>query len=100
MSPSSGARRVAPGANVLATFSEAMQTSTITKATVTRVRKGTTRPVVAKVSYSPTTKRATLDPSASLARGATYTATVTTGAKDLAGNPLAPRKTWSFTVKR
>lgn len=100
VSPSSGARRVAPGANVLATFSEAMQTSTITKATVSLVRKGTTRPVVAKVSYSPTTKRATLDPSASLARGATYTATVTTGAKDLAGNPLAPRKTWSFTVKR
>ncbi len=52
------------------------------------------------MSYSASSRRATLNPSAALAGGATYTATVTTGAKDLAGNPLAASKSWSFTTRR
>lgn len=99
-SPSSGATGVSPTANVVATFSEAMKASTITRTTVKLIRKGTTTPVTATVTYDPSIKRAKLDPGASLRRGAIYTATVTTGVKDLAGNPMASRKSWSFTVRR
>jgi hypothetical protein len=60
------------------------------------------------ITYDPATKKSTLDPAATLKRGARYVATVTTGAKDLAGNALdqAPNtagnqaRVWSFTVKR
>lgn len=77
-----------------------MKPSTITKATVKLVRKGTKKAVPAVVSYSASARRAKLNPSRALARGATYTATVTTGAKDLAGNSLAGKKSWSFKTRR
>lgn len=99
VSPSSGATGVSPTVNVLATFSESMRSGTITRSTVKLVRKGTTTPVTATVTYDPALKRAKLDPSSSLRRGATYAATVTTGVKDLAGNPMAANKTWSFRVR-
>jgi len=41
---------------------------------------------------------ATFAPTANLANGTTYTATVTTGAKDIAGNGLAQSRAWSFTT--
>jgi hypothetical protein len=41
---------------------------------------------------------ATFDPTGSLTDSTLYTATVTTGVKDLAGNALAVNKTWSFTT--
>ena len=91
---------VAPTANVTATFSEAMRKATLTETTFKLVRKGTTQKVPATVSYSGTTQKATLNPSTNLVAGATYTATITTGAKDLAGNALARNKVWSFTVRR
>ena len=100
VSPASRATRVSIAANVLATFSEPMHPSTITRTTVRLVRRGTTSPIRAVVSYNASAMRATLNPSAALARGATYTATVTTGARDLAGNPLAATKSWSFTTRR
>jgi hypothetical protein len=73
---------------VVATFSEAMDEATVTGTTVKLVRGGTTRAVAATVSYDAETNEATLDPSAKLASGTKYTATVTSGAKDLAGNAL------------
>ena len=100
VSPAAGARGVSTRANVLATFSERMKSSTINKATVKLVRKGTTKAVPAVVSYSASARRAQLDPKGILARGTTYTATVTTDAKDLAGNPLASTKSWSFKTRR
>jgi hypothetical protein len=48
------------------------------------------------VSYSGPT--ATFAPSANLATNTVFTATVTTGAKDVAGNPLASNKVWTFTT--
>lgn len=100
VSPSSGATGVTTTANVLATFSEATRATTVTKTTVKLVRKGTTTPLTATVTYDSTLNRAQLDPSSSLIRGATYIATVTTGVEDLAGNPMASNKSWSFTVRR
>lgn len=100
VSPSGDATGVSPTANVLATFSEDMRASTISRATVKLVPKGGTTPVAATVAYDSSTKRAKLDPSNPLKRGATYVATVTTEVEDLAGNPMSSAKTWAFTVRR
>ncbi len=102
------AKEASSGANVTAAFSESIAPGTIDPATFTLVRKGTTRAVPAEVTYSAAAKKATLDPSKGLKRGAVYRATVTTGAEDLAGNALdqdpnrtgGQQKAWSFTVRR
>ena len=77
-----------------------MRTTTITATSFRLVRNGRSTPVSTTVTYDPVLNRAKLDPSSSLERGATYKATVTTPVEDLAGNPIAAAKTWSFTVKR
>jgi dipeptidyl aminopeptidase/acylaminoacyl peptidase len=104
--PVNTATGVAAGANVIATFSEAMKASTINITTFNLKKSGTSTVLSATVNYNATTKQATLNPSANLQSGATYVATVTTGAKDLAGNSLDQNpitagnqaKTWSFRV--
>src|SRR5215208_1337452 len=98
--PTDGAAGVSLSANVEATFSEAIDASTINGSTFTLGKQGSTRPVAAAVSYDSAAKKAVLNPSADLDANATYTATVkggTGGVKDLAGNALAADKTWSFT---
>jgi hypothetical protein len=104
--PANNATGVAQGANVTATFSEAMKSSTIGTSTFNLKRSGTTTNLAAAVTYDATAKKATLNPSANLVSGATYVATVTTGAQDLAGNALDQNpatagnqnKTWTFKV--
>src|SRR5204863_1014961 len=76
------------------TFSEAMNPSTITPGTFT-LKQGTTA-VAGTVSYAGVT--ATFTPASALAPLTTFTATVTTGARDLAGNALAIDFAWSFTT--
>lgn len=75
-------------------FSEAMDPLTITSSTFT-LKQGAT-PVSGTVAYFEST--ATFTPSTNMALGTTYTATVTTGAKDVAGNALAANTIWSFTT--
>ncbi len=101
--PAFGSKGVSPRGNAYAHFSEAMRRSTINKSTFTLTRKGTTRPISASVTYDVVKKRAVLNPSRDLSRGATYVATVKggrSGVTDLVGNPLAANKVWRFTVKR
>ena len=84
-----------------------MQASTINTTTFRLRKAGTTTNVAAAVSYDPATKRTTLNPNANLQAGATYVATVTTGAKDLAGTQLDQdpstagnqAKSWQFKVR-
>lgn len=86
---------------VNATFSEDMDILTISTATFTLQTTGPPLGVPAvsgTVAYNPLTRIATFTPSASLAVNTNYTATVTTGAKDLAGNALALDYVWSFTT--
>lgn len=92
--PLNAATGVALNANITATFSEAMSPATITTSTFT-LMQGTT-PVPGAVTYSGVT--AVFNPTSNLAASTVYTATVTTGVKDLAGNALAVAKTWSFTT--
>ena len=109
VTPVNGATDVAPKSNVVATFSEAMKASSLKNAFTLAKRHahGTTTRVAAKVRYDAVAKRAVLDPHAKLVRGAKYVATVTTSAKDLAGNSLDQNRTaagnqpkkWTFTVR-
>jgi Ca2+-binding RTX toxin-like protein len=85
---------------VEASFSEAMNASTIDNTTFTLSNPNGTQ-VSATVSYSTTADKATLEPTEALQAGTTYAATVkggTDGVKDLAGIPLATDKVWSFTT--
>jgi hypothetical protein len=73
----------------------------VTGATFSLTKQGASQPLGATVSYDQANKKATLDPTADLDPSATYTATVkggSGGVKDLAGNPLAQDKTWSFAT--
>src|SRR5450759_1005553 len=79
---------------VALTFSEAMKTSTINTTTFT-LMQGTT-PVLGAITNTGTTFRFT--PTAPLTAGLLYTATITTGATDVAGNALAANTEWSFTT--
>ena len=102
VSPKEGATGVNAAAKVTATFSESIAPSTVNSTTFTLVKDGTTSAVAAVVTYDSTTKTASLNPSARLEAGKSYTATVRggpSGVKDLAGNPLAADKVWSFTVR-
>lgn len=87
-------------ATVNATFSEAMDPLTITTATFQLAGPGGAV-VTGTVAYDPINFIATFAPSSNLAPNTTYAAEVTTGAADLAGNPLAPGiapNPWSFTT--
>jgi len=75
-------------------FSEKMNPATINTSTFT-LKQGTTS-IAGTVTYSGT--KATFTPSNVLAANTNYTATMTTGAKDLAGNALATNTVWSFTT--
>jgi hypothetical protein len=90
-----GATGVAINTKVGATFSEAMDPLTITAATFTLTGPGGAA-VAGAVSY--TGVSAVFTPAAFLAVNTPYTATITTGAKDLAGNPLAANYGWSWTT--
>jgi YD repeat-containing protein len=87
-SPKANATEAAPTANVRATFSEEMDSSTINATTFQLFKKGTTTQIPAHVSYNADTDTAKLDPTDNLRRGVAYKAVVTTWAKDVAGNRL------------
>ncbi|MEQ1933227.1 MAG: Ig-like domain-containing protein [Fimbriimonadaceae bacterium] len=93
--PAAGATNVGVTRNVSATFSEAMSSATINSTTFTLATLGGNR-LVGTVTYS--NKVAVLNPTTPLLLGTTYVATISTGAKDTAGNPLANTKTWQFTT--
>jgi hypothetical protein len=93
--PLNFATGVALNKKVTATFSEAMDPLTITTSTVKLTAPGLV-PVLGTVAYVGTT--VTFTPNSNLAPNTTFIATITTGAKDLAGNSLAVNYTWSFTT--
>lgn len=95
--PANLATGVALNGTTNATFSEALDPLTINTATFRLAGPGAAS-VTGAVDYNTITKTATFIPSAPLTASTTYTATITTGVKDLAGNALATQKLWSFTT--
>ena len=95
VSPADGTSSVPVTTTATATFSEAVQPSSI----VFTVKSAAGVAVAGAVTYDSASRRATFTPTAALANQTTYTATVS-AAKDLAGNSLAAPKSWSFTTAR
>jgi len=85
---------VAVDSSVSATFSKAMDPSTITTTTFTMTQGSAS--ITGRVTYAGTT--ASFTPSTSLMANTVYTATITTGVKDLSGNALKNSFVWSFTT--
>lgn len=94
VTPLNNAISIVTNSNVTVSFSEAMNSSTINSTTFTLKQGSTT--VAGSVSYSGTT--GTFNPTSDLAGGTVYTATITTGAKDVAGNSITTSKVWIFTT--
>ncbi len=92
VNPADLATNVAINSAVHATFNKDMDQLTISTATFTVAG------VTGLVTYDAVSRIATFTPAANLSVNTTYTATVTTGAKDLAANALAVDFVWSFTT--
>src|SRR5262249_9803735 len=97
VTPPAGATGVATTSAVTATFSDAMNPATISSTTF-QLRDGVGNLVAATVTPGSPSTTATLTPSSALAASTTYTATITTGVKDVAGNAMASPYSWSFTT--
>jgi hypothetical protein len=95
--PPNGTAGVCPNAVAVATFSEAMNPSTISALSFTLTGPGAAS-VMGQVTYDAPDYVATFTPSSNLALSTTYTATITTAAQDLLGNPVATDFMWSFTT--
>jgi len=97
VAPPNLATAICPNTLVTATFSEAMNSSTINGTTFTLTGPGLTA-VAGTVTYVASSDVATFTPTNPLALDTLYTATITTGAQDLAGDSLASNYVWTFTT--
>ena len=97
--PAPNATGVANNAQVKVTFSEAMDSSTITTSTIT-LKQGSTG-VAGSVTYDAATRTATFTPASALADGTSYTVTVVGGSggvKDAGSNAMTADDSWSFNT--
>ena len=94
--PANAATGVFVDGVISVTFSEPMNAATINSTTFT-LADASFAPVLASVNYAGNT--ATLTPINPLAQNSVYTATVTTGVKDLAGNAMVADHSWNFTTE-
>jgi hypothetical protein len=95
--PVNGAPMVSPNASINATFSKAMDPSTLNPATFSLTDQRSMS-IPGRITYDATNFIATFTPASALATGSSYIAAVTTGAKDLEGNALTINFSWDFTI--
>ncbi len=96
VTPATGVIAVPIATALTATFSEPMNSSSLGASTFTLASGGAS--VAGTVTYSTTGNVATFTPSAPLANGTQYTATITTGVTSSNGAALAANYAWSFTT--
>jgi hypothetical protein len=90
--PANRATNVFLNKSINATFSEAMQPTSVNTGTFTIVG------VAGSVSYDTVSHIASFKPTADLLPNTQYTARIETGVQDIAGNSMLARKTWLFTT--
>jgi len=93
--PTDGSTDVFTNSTIAATFSEAMNSTTISTSSLT-ISNGTSD-ISGTVSYSD--KTATFIPSSQLTSNTFYTASLSTGVKDIAGNRLISSYSWTFSTE-
>ena len=96
--PVDGATGVFVDGSIRITFSETMDAATVNPTTFV-LEDANHTPVLTSVSYAGNVVTFTPINPQPLAHSTVYTATITTGAKDLAGNALAADHSWSFTTE-
>ena len=94
--PAVGVVGICPNTIVTATFSEAMNPTSIDGSTFTVTAAGAA--VQGVVTYDASSDTAIFTPNNALALSTAYTATITTGAHDMYGNALASNFVWTFTT--
>jgi hypothetical protein len=97
--PGNGATGISVGTNVSVIFSEPMQQATITTTNITLTPTGGGAAIAGTMTYDAGTNTATFNPTNDLENNKSYTITVTTGVKDVAGNALASQSTSTFTTE-
>jgi len=100
--PKDNANNVSPGTNIAIVFYEEMDPLSFVndgnpEASTIYIKQGSNW-VAADISYESKSKTVKLSPKEKFDPGSTYTVYLTTGIKDLAGNPLAANFSWSFTT--
>jgi subtilisin family serine protease len=96
-SPASGAVRVSTKATIRVRFSEPVRGVTASSLRLKNLATGLW--VRVKVTYSPSTRTATIDPVLWMFHATKYAVYATSGIRDLSGNTLAATH-WSFTTAR
>jgi hypothetical protein len=94
--PDNSATGIALNASVSATFSEAMDSATLTTATFTLTSGASAVPIAGTMIYADST--VVFWPAARLAANTAFTATINTGAKSASSIALAANHTWTFTT--
>jgi hypothetical protein len=94
--PTDGATHVALDGTISATFSEAMDPNTLNTSTFTLTSGAGAIPVAGTVTYA--ASQVVFLPAVQLANDASFTATVSTGAKSAGGTSLAAKRSWSFAT--
>jgi|GEM_PF-5414703 len=95
--PAANTLNVAVSSSLGATFSVDMNSSTITPATMI-VREQSKGNYLGAITYNPSTRTATFDPTVDFAAGEVVTVTLTSGIQSSQGVPITPYS-WSFTTK-
>ena len=95
--PADQAVGIAINQTINATFSEAMDASTISTANFS-VADANKNSVSGTIAYDSASKIATFSSASDLTSNTQYSVTITTAVKDLAGNALAVNKAWTFTT--
>ncbi|HEY3321851.1 MAG TPA: Ig-like domain-containing protein [Planctomycetota bacterium] len=96
--PGFNATGVPINAAINATFNEGMDPATINNTTFLLVQTVSGVSTNGNITYTSATATATFAPATNLLPYTTYTATITTGAKDVAGNEVVSNYIWNFTT--
>jgi type IV pilus assembly protein PilY1 len=95
-SPDNSAPGIARTATIMATFTENIDSATLTSSNF-YVSDGATN-IGGSISYDSATYTVTFTPSPALSYYTTYTVTITTGVRDVIGNQMAADEVWTFTT--
>jgi hypothetical protein len=97
-SPTDGATGVSVSADIVATASEDLQPSTVSSDNVFLEATVAGTIFAGVITYSAAADTITFNPTGNLAGATAYTFHITTGVRDLAGNPPATHQVFNFTT--